>query len=289
MAELNMSFVELLGFEDFVPELEEVSEGQRKWIDEAKRELKCEDEDDLTADLFARPNKSVMSRWLEGARDIMCRQQQMLENFKDLVSTMKTEAIGDKTKVIKLQGKLLDCKEEQLAAVKTTVQDTVQTEMRTYGDVLKSTSPAAISPATFKKVVKDVIKDEDRSKNLMVFGLTEEDGEQLNEKICDVFVEIGEKPQLVAVRIGRRQEGGTGCRPVKVTLTSSTAVQQILTRARLLKQQERLKDVYVSPDRSPEERSARRLLVEERKKRAEDEPGRNHFIKGGKVCSVEKT
>jgi len=139
-----------------------VSEGQRKWIDEAKRELKCEDEDDLTADIFARPNKSVMSRWLEGARDIMCRQQQMLENFKDLVSTMKT-------------------------------------------------------------------------------------------------------------------------------LTSSTAVQQILTRASLLKQQERLKDVYVSPDRSPEERSARRLLVEERKKKAAEEPERTHFIKGGKVCSVDKT
>ena len=66
-------------------------------------------------------------------------------------------------------------------------------------------------------------------------------------------------------------------------------MQQILTRARLLKEQERLKDVYVSPDRSPEERSARRLLVEERKKKAAEEPERNHFIKGGKVCSVAKT
>ena len=155
MTEYNTSFVELLSFEDFVPELEEVSEGQRKWIDEAKRELKCEDEDDLTADLFARPNKSVMSRWLEGARDIMCRQQQMLENFKDLVSTMKTEAIGDKSKVIKLQEKLLECKEEQLAslqtAVRATVQDSVKTEMMSYSDALKessgnTTSAPAITP-----------------------------------------------------------------------------------------------------------------------------------------------
>ena len=295
MGELDTSYVELLGFEDFVPELEEVTACQRKWMEVAKRELKCTDEDDLTAELFARPNKSVMCHWLEGARDIMCRQQQMLENFKDLVSTMKTEAIGDKSNVIKLQGKLLECKEEQLAslqtAVRATVQDSVKTEMKSYGDVLRGSTPAAatISPATFKKVVRDVMKDEDRSKNVMVFGLVEEDGEQLNEKVSDVFVEIGEKPQLAAVRIGRRPEGGTGCRPVKVTLTSSTAVQQILTRARLLKQQERLKDVYVSPDRSPEERSARRLLVEERKKKAAEEPERTHFIKGGKVCSVDKT
>ena len=133
------------------------------------------------------------------------------------------------------------------------------------------------------------MKDEDRSKNVMVFGLVEEDGEQLNEKVSDVFVEIGEKPPLAAIRIGKRPEAGTSCRPVKVTLPSSTAVQQILSRAKLLKQQERLKSVYVSPDRSSAERSARRLLVDERKKRAEEEPERVHFIKGGKVCSVDKT
>ena len=63
----------------------------------------------------------------------------------------------------------------------------------------------------------------------------------VNEKIGNVFVELGEKLRLAAVRIGRRPEVDTACRPVKVTLPSSTAVQQILTRARLLKQQERLK------------------------------------------------
>ena len=141
----------------------------------------------------------------------------------------------------------------------------------------------------FKKVVKDVIKDEDRSKNLMVFGLADEDGEQLDGKLSSVFMELGEKPRVEAVRIGRRSEAGTGCRPVKVTLASSTAVQQIMSKARTLKQLEKWKSVYVSPDRSPAERSARRLLVEERKKRTAEEPGRNHFIKGGKVCSVDKT
>ena len=86
MSDLDTSYVELLNFDDFVPELQDVSECQQKWIDEAKRELKCTNEEALKADLFARPNKSVLSRWLEGARDIMCRQQQMLENYKDMVS-----------------------------------------------------------------------------------------------------------------------------------------------------------------------------------------------------------
>ena len=178
--------------------------------------------------------------------------------------------------------------------MRATVQDSVKTEMMSYSDALKessgsTTAAPAITPATVKKVVRDVIKEEDRSKNVMVFGLTEEDGELLNEKIGNVFVSIGEKPPLAAVRVGSRPETGERRRPVKVTLSSSTAVQQILSRAKLLKQQEELKYVYVSPDRTPAERSARRLLVEERKKRAEDDPGRIHFIKGGKVCSVDKT
>ena len=94
---------------------------------------------------------------------------------------------------------------------------------------------------------------------------------------------------MAAVRIGKRPETGTSCRPVKVTLTSSTAVQQILVKSRLLKQQERLKAVYVAPDRSPAERSARKLLVEERKRKEKEDPKRKYYIKGGKVCSEEKT
>ena len=110
---------------------------------------------------------------------------------------------------------------------------------------MEMSSAPAINVATFKKVVKDVIKNEDRSKNLMVFGLAEEDGEQLDGKLSSVFMELGEKPRVEAVRIGRRPEAGTACRsvkvtlvkvtPVKVTLASSTAVQQIMSKARTLK------------------------------------------------------
>jgi len=288
--ELNASYCRLQRFD--LDGLEDVVGCQARWLEEVQQKLNWDGEE-IETKKFAGQNKPVLAEWLAEATDIMCRQRDYMSDMKEMIELLKTEAIGDKEAVIRLQNEVLQSKEEQLkslrAAVQTTVQDTVQTEMRSYGEVLKSSTPAAISPATFKKVVKDVMKDEDRSKNVIVFGLAEEDGEQLNEKVGNVFVEIGEKPPLAAVRIGRRPETGTVCRPVKVTLTSSTAVQQILTRARFLKQQERLKSVYVSPDRTPAERSARRLLVEERKKKAAEEPGRNHFIKEGKVCSVDKT
>ena len=77
-------------------------------------------------------------------------------------------------------------------------------------------------------------------------------------------------------------------RPVKVTLTSSTIVQQILTRERHLRSSELFSKVFISPDRSPEERTEQQKLVLELTKRSNDEPDKIHFIKGGKVCSVVK-
>lgn len=290
MADLNRSFnrLQMLDIDD----LDDVQACQERWIDEVKKKLNCE-EDDLTAEKFSGPTKVVSSRWLAEAREIICRQRDVMVGMQEIIELLKTEALGDKGTVIRLQSELLERKDEQLKSlqtvVQTTVQDTVQAEIRTYGDALKTPS-AVISPATVKKVVQDVIKDGDRSKNLLVFGLAEKDGEQLDEMISDVFMELGEKPRVAAIRLGRKSPGvGTSCRPVKVTLASSTAVRQILTKTRNLRQLERLKAVYVSPDRSPVERAARRQLVLELKKKIAEQSDRKHYIKGGKVCSEDKT
>ena len=285
----NKSFARLQEFD--LDDLDDVVGCRARWFAEVQKKLKVDGRVAMRSAKFAVQTKAVLSGWLEDASDVMGRQSDTISKMTEMIELLKTEALADKAAVIRLQGELLERKEEELkalrTAVQTTVQDTVQTEIRSYGDVLKARTAPAINPTIFKKVVKDVIKEEDRSKSLMVFGLAEEEGEQLDDKISSVFLELGEKPRVAAVRLGKRPEAGS--RPVKVTLASSTAVQQIMSKARHLRQVERLKAVYVSPDRSPAERSARRLLVEERKKRAEDEPGRNHFIKGGKVCSVEKT
>ena len=59
---------------------------------------------------------------------------------KEMIELLKTEALSDKEKVITIQDKLLQCKDEQLtslkstvkAAVETTVQSTVQKEIKSY-------------------------------------------------------------------------------------------------------------------------------------------------------------
>ena len=123
----------------------------------------------------------------------------------------------------------------------------------------------------------------------MVFGLKEEVEEELTEKIDDILVQVGEKPRFRASRIGTVGKGDKGCRPVKITVGSPVAVHQILAQSRNLRDVERFKSVFLCPDRSTEERVVRRKLVIDLKKIAAEQPGQQHFIKDGKVCSVEKT
>ena len=275
-------------------QLENVEGDAACWFSEAKEKLKCKHEREMTAEKFMVLTKSVMSNWLATAADVMSNQTDMMLELKEQVELLKTEALADKSRVIKLQAELLERKDDQLkslqiavqSTVQSTVHDTVQTEIRTYGDALKKPSvAAAISPAAFKKIVKTVIKEEDRTKNLMVFGLAEEDGEHLDEKISDVFQGMGEKPRAASARVGNRSVGGSGCRPVKVTLSSSTAVWQILTNSRKLRQLEKFKSVYVSPDRSPAEQAERKQLVLNMKEKMTAQPGHYHYIRSGRVLS----
>ena len=87
--------------------------------------------------------KEKLSGWLEDTVDIMQRQAQVIETFKEIIHLMKTEAIADKTKVINAQEKLLDCQTEQLNSLKSTVESTVQVtvqkEIKSYCEAVTKT------------------------------------------------------------------------------------------------------------------------------------------------------
>ena len=117
----------------------------------------------------------------------------------------------------------------------------MQSEMKSYSGALTE---------TLKKVVQAVVEEEDRSKNLMLFGLKEELNETLLNKVGEVFVSVGEKPSFLALRVGKKS--ASKARPVKVTLTGNSSVNQILMKARRLRTVEAYKSVFLSPDRSPD-------------------------------------
>ena len=122
--------------------------------------------------------RQVMADWLQEAAHIMNKQAHLMRDYQGIVDLMKIEAIADKTKVVNAQEKLLELKDEQLntlkTAVQTTVQNSVEKEMKQYSQALTTKgSGTSVSHGALKSVVKSALKEEDRSRNLVVFGLVE--------------------------------------------------------------------------------------------------------------------
>ena len=59
--------------------------------------------------------------------------------------------------------------------------------MKTYSDAVQGDRTSVFSSETLKNAVKSAVQDEDRSKNLMVFGLSKEKSEDLAGRVEEVF------------------------------------------------------------------------------------------------------
>ena len=284
--------------------LDEVRDDGAEWIRKTLGLVKAEHVNACGAQGFiARREitREVMAQKLSAALQIMYRQSLYIDQMETYNQKLHSDVIDSQRTVVDLQKDLLATKDKQLDDLKSvvvaSVEDTVKSELKTYSAAVKESTTSAAGPLLnsdrniLKNVIKDVVAEGDRSRNLMLFGLKEEKGELLCEKVGQVLLELGEKPKIEASRIGLnkpKDKKQVADRPVKVTLTSSTIVQQILTRARHRRSSELFSKVFISPDRSPEERAEQQKLVLELKKRSNDEPDKRHFIKGGKVCSMDK-
>ena len=217
---------------------------------------------------------------------------------KGVSHCMKSELIHTQQTVTKLQSELLEYKDNELEALKSTVKSAVENSVKSvfksYSSVLQTgltpsegTTPT-ISKQELRNVVQNVVEEEDRSKSLMIFGLPEKSNEDLNETVNKLFTALGEKPRIDACRLGKKKSNNSS-RPVKVTATSSMIVAQILSKAKQLRKKVEYERVYLSPDRSPEQRLKHKQLVIELKQLAAAKPGQKHYISGGSIHSVDKT
>ena len=241
---------------------------------------------DLTMDKFNSSSitKLTLAKWLESARDIMCRQADVIVKMQNTIELLKTDSLEDKAAIIKLQSDLIQTKDHQLlslqSAVKSTVETVVQKEVKSYSEAVakNSTVPGvpAMTPDSVKRAVQSAISDEDRGKNLIVFGLDEVENENLDSRVGELLQELGEKPRLTASRVGKIVDGAEKCRPVKVVLTSSNIVKQILSKSGMLKRAQRFGKVYLRPDMTPEEREQRKRLFIELKQNITDQPQKYH-------------
>ena len=107
---------------------------------------------------------------------------------------------------------------------------------------------------------------------------------------CDLKTQIGhmmkswdfEVKQIKSCyRLGRFVDGTN--RPVKLVFKNSDTRRFVLENKSRLRRSETFGRVYLAPDRTPEERAARRTLVDELKGKRAEFPDKTFFIRGGKV------
>ena len=216
-----------------------------------------------------------------------------VESYRTACTNLQSQLIENQQTLIKVQKELSDCKSEKLESmenvVKRSVADSVKEEFKSFSSVVSNSQPTApvICQKALTSVVKSVVEEEDRSRNFLVFGLPEEEEEGLETRISEVLEEVGLKPKLEAQRIDKKKSASV-IRPVKVCVSSSLIVQQILSNARNLRNSDKFKTVYLSPDRSPEQREARKELVATMRAQALAEPHKKFYIKEGQIHSSDR-
>ena len=86
--------------------------------------------------------------------------------------------------------------------------------------------------------------------------------------------------------MGVEEPGKT--RPLKAKFSCADTARRLLSNAKHLKNTMDYRRCYIAPDRTKEERDARKKLVDEMKGLIETEPTKYHYIRNNKVCSVNR-
>jgi hypothetical protein len=88
------------------------------------------------------------------------------------------------------------------------VSKTVEKELKSYFSVLQQSCSTALSPEKIATAVKTIVKEEDRSKEVVVFGVKKENGECPIGKVSNILKQLEEKPRITGCRrIGQRVTG----------------------------------------------------------------------------------
>ena len=224
--------------------------------------------------------------WLQKAAPLA----QELSSLKDEVQPLRQENVSYQKRVIELQNRLIEKQDEQLNSVASTVEkemktyssvveSTVKSQMETYSSTVAKKCSSAFTPQRLQAAVLMVEDKKERSQNVVIYGLEEEQNEQLQLSVETILADIGEKPVVKdCCKVGRNRENAT--RPIKISLSSQAHDAHVLKNAKKLRTQDGYRSVYICPDRSPEERKAYKKLVEEVKMKRDTETDKVPFIYG---------
>ena len=206
-------------------------------------------------------------------------ERKVLDSQEELISSQRA-LLEAQDQLVKLQCQLLEKRDKEITAVQSTAEE----EIKTFASVIQKGCDTALAPKRIRTAISSAT--EDRVSNLIVHGLDDfrsENNLDLGINVRNLIESMGENTTEVwgIERIGRYREGID--RAVKLRLSGRNFRDRILSKKSGLKTSEDFKHVYISHDRSPEEREERWKLISELKERKEAEPGKTFGIRGDKV------
>ena len=153
----------------------------------------------------------------------------------------------------------------------------------TAATTMKQTCTSALAPTEIALASATV----DRSAHLIVHGLAENTDGNDTSRLKELFEHLDEAPVLSEVsRLGRRSDDRA--RPVRVVLRSRETARTILGKSAQLKDSDSFQSVFISPDRTVEERTERRDLVARLKEKRGQEPEKIFRIRRGSVVEISE-
>ena len=267
------------------------------WLSKAMEQLNCSAPIEVTSTVCKKPLKDDLVILMSEAFHLVRFQNEKLKQLKTTLSATKNKLIENQQWVISLQEQVIDCKDKQLQAVQTTVkstvEDSVKEQFKSYSDAVQENvmvckpDSDSLPVGKLKDVVREVAHEEDRLSNVIIFGVPEREPANLAQRVEEVFDEMKVRPSVREISFVGKQSAETSSRPIKVKLSSPSTVKTVLGQAKLLKNSDKLKSVFVKPDMSKEERTERRQLVQDLKQRRSSEPDKRHYIRGGAVHSED--
>ena len=242
--------------------------------------------EEITKTAVMKLDKSSLSTLVLSAVSVLGKSKAMLRSAAVCVEGMNKEQIEIQRTLLrsKLQESLLKSNSDQIVSLQTTVEK----EMRSFSDVVKQGCDERITATQVKAAVKSAVMDDDRRRTVMVFGLEERSNEAVQQKVEEMIRIscVTERPTVSdCFRVGTVRAGVQ--RPVKVVFQSSEGAAMVLRSARRLRDT-RFSRVFISPDRTREEREERKGLVRQMKEKISSNPEQYHYISNGQVCSRDK-
>ena len=158
--------------------LDQIVKAKTSLCNEICREIHVERHDEIKCVFLNKRNvtKELLCSWLESVNCLLngfCLPQ--LQEALKRCEEQQDKIIEAQETIIKLQAKVIDNRDEELACLKSTVreelktvQTTVQTKIKSYSAAVSKSCSVAFSEKKLQAAVKSVTDKEDRNRNIIM-------------------------------------------------------------------------------------------------------------------------